>query len=52
MWGSTIYNIEDLPMDPYEVAPQYTKFRQLTDGTKVKAVVPEPRAGDMPFIED
>jgi deoxyribodipyrimidine photo-lyase len=27
VWGSTIYHIDDLPMDPAEIAPQYTKFR-------------------------
>ena len=27
VWGSTIHHIDDLPMDPAMVAPQYTKFR-------------------------
>jgi hypothetical protein len=27
VWGSTIHHIDDLPMDPALIAPQYTKFR-------------------------
>ena len=42
VWGSTIYHIDDLPLDPAEIAPQYTKFRQNAEGTKVRALLPSP----------
>ncbi len=52
VWGSTIYHIDDLTMDPAEIAPQYTKFRKLSEGTPIRPIIPEPAAGYLPFTEN
>jgi hypothetical protein len=51
VWGSTIYHIDDLTIDPAEVAPQYTKFRQLSEGTPIGEILPELKVGYIPFPE-
>jgi hypothetical protein len=49
VWGSTIYHIDDFTIDAAEIATQYTKFKQLSEGTPVRDVVAEPIAWNFSF---
>lgn len=52
VWGSTIHHIDDLQMDPENVASSvYTKFRQNTERDIVRDCLPTPKLGQLPFIE-
>ena len=50
IWGSTIYNKEDLPFKPETELPHiYGRFREKGEGTKVRPLVPAPSKGELPF---
>ncbi|TNV80968.1 hypothetical protein FGO68_gene1718 [Halteria grandinella] len=52
VWGSTIHHIDDLQMDPENVASSvYTKFRQNTERDIVRDCLPTSKLGQLPFIE-
>lgn len=52
MWGSTLYHIDDLPFNPNDALPHiYGKFREKSEGTKVRALLPTPKKGELPFPE-
>ena len=49
IWGSTLYHLDDVPFKPENLPHIYGKFREKTDGTKVRALAPTPNKGDLPF---
>lgn len=50
MWGSTIYHVDDLPFKPKEYLPHiYGKFREKSEGTRVREVLDTPKKGEIPF---
>jgi deoxyribodipyrimidine photo-lyase len=50
IWGSTIYHIDDLPYKPATELPHiYGKFREKSEGTRVRALLPTPKKGELPF---
>ena len=49
LWGSTLYNIEDLPFKPAELPHIYGKFREKSEGVKVRKLVPTPKKNELPF---
>jgi deoxyribodipyrimidine photo-lyase len=52
IWGSTIYHKDDLPFKPSELPHIYGKFREKSEGTKVRELVPTPTKGSLPFPEN
>lgn len=47
-----MYHVDDLPFDPYESLPEpYTKFRERSDKTTVRAMVPTPKDSELPRAE-
>ncbi len=50
LWGSTIYHIDDLPYKAGEELPHiYGKFREKSESTRVRALLPTPKKGELPF---
>ena len=50
IWGSTIYHIDDLPYKAGTELPHiYGKFREKSEGTRVRALLPTPTKGQLPF---
>jgi deoxyribodipyrimidine photo-lyase len=52
IWGSTLHHIDDLPYDPNTYAPHaYGYFRKKHADVQVRALLPTPEEGQLPFIE-
>jgi len=50
IWGSTIYHIDDLPYKPATELPHvYGRFREKSEGTRVRALLPTPKKGELPI---
>ena len=50
IWGSTIYHIDDLPYKAATELPHiYGKFREKSEGTRIRALLPTPKKGELPF---
>lgn len=53
IWGSTLYHIDDLPYKPQTDLPHlYGKFREKSEDTKVRALLPTAKKGELPFPKD
>ena len=53
IWGSTLYHIDDLPYKPLTDLPHiYGKFREKSEGTKVRSLLPTPTKGELPFPKE
>jgi deoxyribodipyrimidine photo-lyase len=53
IWGSTIYNIDDLPFKAATELPHiYGRFREKSEGTRVRALLPTPKKGELPFVKN
>ena len=48
-----MYHIDDLPYKPKEELPHiYGKFREKSEGTKVRALLSAPKKGELTFPKD
>jgi hypothetical protein len=52
LWGSTIYNIDDLPFKPEDLPHIYGRFREKSEGTKVRNLLKTPEKNDLPFPKE
>lgn len=53
IWGSTLHHIDDLPYDPVEYFPHiYGNFRKRGDGVKVRELLPSPKKGELPMVDN
>lgn len=52
IWGSTLYNLNDLDFDPKEYLPHiYGKFREKNQSVRVRDLLPTPLKNQMPFMK-
>jgi len=53
VWGSTLHHIDDFTYNPYQkLAENYTGFTRNQNGVQVRALLPTPKAGELPFAQE
>eukprot|EP00347_Sterkiella_histriomuscorum_P007375 403349181 len=51
-WGSSVYHVDDLGFEIDHLPQVYTKFREVCGRVPVRSLFPNPKNGDLPFIEN
>lgn len=53
VWGSTLHHIDDFTYNPFKkLAENYTGFMKNQNGVQVRALLPTPKSGEMPFVQE